>query len=135
MTAGVCALLILSVIPEGSLSERMAITALIALVLAAVVGWFELLTTQRVEEPMGAGQQSGQYWPAVTVGVALLAALAVQTWFQPGSSVASGDLPPPDGTAWLGRLSEPWTWSGSDLGGPSQLLLQLPWAVLGPLNR
>lgn len=130
MTAGVCALLILSFIPEGSLSERMAITALIALVLAAVVGWFELLTTQRVEEPMGAGHQSGQYWPAVTLGVALLAALAVQTWFQPGSSVASGDLPPPDGTAWLGRLSEPWTWSGSDLGGPSQLLLQLPWAVV-----
>ena len=104
MTAGVCALLILSFIPEGSLSERMAITALIALVLAAVVGWFELLTTQRVEEPMSAGQQSGQYWPAVTLGVALLAALAVQTWFQPGSSVASGDLPPPAGTAWLGRL-------------------------------
>src|SRR5437879_12599526 len=97
VTAGVCALLILSVIPEGSLSERMAITALIALVLAAVVGWFELLTTQRIEEPMGAGQQSVQYWPAVTVGVALRAAVAVQTGFLAGTSLASCALPPPGG--------------------------------------
>ncbi len=132
VTAGVCALLILCVIPEGNLSERMAITALVALGFAAVVGWFEILTTRRHVAPTGVGQPSSQYWPAVTLAVALLAALAVQAWFQPGSSIATGDIPPPDGTAWLGRLFEPWTWSGSDLGGPSQLLLQLPWAaVLG----
>src|SRR5713101_3793313 len=132
VTAGVSALLVLSVIPEGNVSERMAITALVALGFAAVVGWFELLTRRRPEAPIGVGQQSRHYWPAITLAVALFAGLAVQTWFQPGSSIASGDLPPPDGTAWLGRLSEPWTWSGSDLGGPSQLTLQLPWAaVLG----
>jgi hypothetical protein len=132
VTAGVSALLILSVIPEGNVSERMAITAFVALGLAVVVGWFQLLTRRRPEAPMGDGGRSRQHWPVVTLAVVLLAALAVQTWFRPGSSIASGDLPPPDGTAWLGRLSEPWTWSGSDLGGPSQLLLQLPWAaVLG----
>jgi hypothetical protein len=132
VTAGVIALLILSVIPEGTLSERLAITALVALGFAALAGWFELLTRRRPEAPIRVGQQGRQYWPEVTFALALLAALAVRTWFEPGSSIASGDLPPPDGTGWLGRLFEPWTWSGSDLGGPSQLTLQLPWAtVLG----
>jgi hypothetical protein len=132
VTAGVSALLILSILPEGTLSERLAITALVALGFAAAVGWFELLTRRKPEAPIRVGRQSRQFWPEVTLGVALLAALAVRTWFLPGSSIASGDLPPPDGTGWLGRLFEPWTWSGSDLGGPSQLTLQLPWAaVLG----
>jgi hypothetical protein len=62
----------------------------------------------------------------------LTSGLAIQTWFRPVTSIATGDITPPEGIAWLGRVFEPWTWTGSNLGEPSQLPLDLPWAaVLG----
>jgi len=64
--------------------------------------------------------------------VAVTAGLAVQTWFKPGAAIAGGDVTAPYGLAWLGKLFEPWTWGGSNLGEPSQWPLYLPWAgVLG----
>lgn len=55
---------------------------------------------------------------------------AVQTWFLPGTAIAGGDLAPPNGTAWLGQLFSPWTWSGSDLGRLGSVEPQLPWGVV-----
>ena len=60
-------------------------------------------------------------WPS-RIGLAivgLIAAIAAQSWFDPGRLLAGGDLSPVVGTAWLGRLFAPWSWSGSDLGGPA----------------
>lgn len=54
---------------------------------------------------------------------------AVQTWFTWGRSLAGGDIAPPEGTAWIWRIFEPWTWQGSDLGGPNASATQLPWAA------
>ena len=60
-------------------------------------------------------------WPS-RIGlatVALAAAVAAQSWFDPGRLLAGGDMSPLVGTAWLGRIFVPWSWSGSDLGGPA----------------
>jgi FkbM family methyltransferase len=132
VAAGVVALLVLAFIPEGDQADQVAFSALVMLAFATSLGWLQILTTVRPQPPASNAVRhpSRQRWGVVAFGVALLAGLAVQTWFQPGSSIASGDIPPPDGTAWVGRLFEPWTWGGSDLGGPSQLSLQLPWATV-----
>ncbi|HEY6789646.1 MAG TPA: hypothetical protein VI365_20290, partial [Trebonia sp.] len=71
-------------------------------------------------------------WPSL-VGLAiveLIAAIAAQSWFDPGRLIAGGDLSPVVGTAWLGRLSAPWSWSGSNLGGPAANQAKVPWAVV-----
>jgi hypothetical protein len=64
------------------------------------------------------------------VVVALVALAASQTWFVAGTSLAGGDLAPPVGTAWIGRLFEPWTWAGNTLGGPNATTNLLPWALV-----
>jgi hypothetical protein len=130
--AGLIALLALGVVGEGKLADRPALIALVAIGFATLLGWLQIFIPRRPHSPREAGvsHRTPGAWLVVTIGVAILASLAVHTWFQAGSSIASGDIPPPDGTAWLGRIFEPWTWSGSDLGGPSQLALQLPWAAV-----
>ena len=62
--------------------------------------------------------------------VGLVTAIAVQSWFKPGRLLAGGDVYPVVGTAWLGRLFEPWSWSGSNLGGPAANETQLPLAAV-----
>ncbi len=127
---GVAALLVLGVVPEGSLSDRLALIALLALGVGTVVGWSELLVARRGDDGASdpSERPSVRTWAFTAGGLALVAALTVQTWFQPGTSIAGGDIPPPDGTAWLGRLFDPWISGGSSLGEPSQLPMSLPWA-------
>ena len=60
--------------------------------------------------------------------VTLVTTAAAQTWFSPGRLLAGGDIAPTVGTAWLGRVFSPWTWSGSNLGGPAANETNLPWA-------
>lgn len=66
------------------------------------------------------------------LAVGMVTTATAQTWFIGGSSVAGGDLSPPDGTAWIGHLFSPWVWTGSNLGGPGTFQMEAPWAaVLG----
>ena len=39
-------------------------------------------------------------------------------------------MSPVVGTAWLGRLFAPWSWPGSNLGGPAAYETNLPWAAV-----
>jgi hypothetical protein len=61
--------------------------------------------------------------------VGLIALVATTSWFAPGTAVAGGDIDPPNGLAWISHIFAPWTWSGTDLGGPNGTAVQLPWAV------
>ena len=132
VACGVVGLLALAFIPEGSLADRLALVALVALGLATAVGYVQLFLLDRTSNPKpDAIENAGsRTWLYVTVGVALVSGVAVQSWFHPGTSIAGGDIQPPDATAWLGRLFEPWAWTGSNLGEASQLPLNLPWAAV-----
>ena len=132
MACGVVGLLSLAFIPEGSLADRLALVALVALGLATVLGYLQLSLLDRASPPSGEVVENtgSRSWLYVTVGVALVSGVAVQSWFHPGTSIAGGDIQPPDAIAWLGRLFEPWAWTGSNLGEPSQLPLNLPWAAV-----
>ena len=123
----VVAILLLGVAGVGPASEIAAIIAVVAIVYAVFAGVRESL-------PLGApwrrgGPDPGSGWRTSTPAVGLTAALAVQTWFSSGV-IAEGDMTPPGGTAWLGRMLDPWTWSGSDLGAPGTLQRYLPWAAI-----
>jgi hypothetical protein len=129
--SGVVLVLALAVVPEGSVAARLALLALVLLGFATATGWLQLVSQGRLRQPVGIVKSRGsRAWLFVTIAVVLMAGLAVQSWFQPGTTIAGGDLAPPDGTAWIGRLFEPWTWGGSTLGEPSQLPLALPWAAI-----
>src|SRR6266566_2844524 len=128
--AGVASLLALGIVPEGEWSDRLAFAAFVALALAVVLGWLQFGIEGRDTTPNSEAKQGSRVWLAVTVGIALLAVLAMQTWFRPGTAIGLGDTVLPSGTAWVGRLFEPWTWSGFNMGEPSQLPLMLPWAAV-----
>ena len=76
--------------------------------------------------------QGAGTWPS-RIGLAivgLVAAIAAQSWFDPGRLIAGGDMSPVVGTAWLGQLFAPWSWSGSNLGGPAANETQVPVAAV-----
>ncbi len=130
--SGVLALLALGFVSEGSLADRLALFALIALSLATVLTAVQVLRERQAHATTAdVGLSSGsREWLIGAGAIALASALAAQSWFRAGTSIGSGDIVLPDGTAWIGRLFEPWTWGGSNLGEASQLPLALPWAVI-----
>jgi arabinofuranan 3-O-arabinosyltransferase len=135
--SGVVALCALGFLGDGLVADRLAQFALAALGLATALGFWRLMRSGRVFDTVGTRVEmriSRAWWLAI-LALVLLAGLAVQTWFEPGKSIATGDNPPPDGTGWLHRLFDPWVWSGASLGEPSQLSMNLPWAgVLGVVH-
>jgi hypothetical protein len=129
---GLVGLLALAFVPEGSQADRLALVVLVALGLATIVGFVQLPLFERgsYPKPNAVGNTGSRAWLYATIGVVLVSGVSVQSWFHPGTSIAGGDIPPPDGIAWLGRLFEPWAWTGSNLGEPSQLQQNLPWAAV-----
>src|SRR6195256_2534708 len=133
----VLAVLGLAFAREGPQRDGLAAVALVAIGLASALGWIELLVVRRPRRrgPNRPVSWNSRQWLLAAIAVVVMAGLAVQTWFRAGTTIATGDIKTPDGIAWLGRLFEPWAWTGSNLGEPSQLALALPWAaVLGTVH-
>jgi hypothetical protein len=127
------ALLGLGFLADGTpASELLAIGALFAIGIAACLGGAELSLAGRIPAPRSVtlSRHSRIEWIVAVGVVAIGAGLAIQSWFRPDALIATGDIPPPIGTAWLSRLFDPWVWGGSSLGEPSQLPLALPWAAV-----
>jgi hypothetical protein len=131
-TLGITALLASGFVPEGALADWFALLALLALTVATASGLVQLQLQGRVREPTlrPPAKRQVKEWVAVIFVVVVATGVALQTWFKVGTSVASGDITPPIGTAWIGRIFEPWVWTGSNLGETSQLAQDLPFAVV-----
>jgi len=107
--------------------------AFLALLAATLIGGIEGWSTRggrcsqlRAAAPSAA--PGAGIWPS-RIGLAivgLVTAIAAQSWFEPGRLLAGGDMSPVVGTAWLGQLFSPWSWSGSNLGGPAANETRLP---------
>src|SRR5439155_1454301 len=84
---------------------RLPYITLIALGLAAILGWLECSVSlrtshssnQRLSEP-----RRSWAWPIAAA--ALISLIAVQSWFRWGTVIAGGDVTPPIGTAWISRI-------------------------------
>ena len=89
------------------------------------------LVTEPVEQITAVDARLAWRWTLVGLGV--FGGLVIQTWFRSGTLIASGDIAPPIGTAWIGRLFATYGWSGNNLGGAQANQGLLPFAVLDSL--
>ncbi len=130
--SGAILLLVLGVLPDGNLASRVAVMAWVILAFATAAGWLQLVSQERQFESVVTPVENNRRgaWILVTIAVVVAAGIATQTWFRPGTTLAGGDDVVPNGTAWIGRLFEPWVWGGSTLGEPSQLPMALPRAAI-----
>ncbi|MGA7088146.1 MAG: hypothetical protein WB116_07730 [Candidatus Dormiibacterota bacterium] len=115
--------------PRGVLAEL----GVFALVIAALLALFE--RGSAAPEPNGKDRrtalpQSQWVWRWTLIGLACFGVVVAQTWFRIGTAIATGDIIPPVGTAWIARLFAPFVWLGNNLGGPGQTQGQLPWAAV-----
>ncbi|MHB1520705.1 MAG: hypothetical protein ACYCWN_05225 [Ferrimicrobium sp.] len=106
------------------------------------VGWFALFVaailtlfrqgsdTVADEADVAHLSDSVRAWRWALLGLGAFGILLAQTWFRSGTAIAGGDIAPPIGTAWIGRIFSIYGWSGSNLGGPVANQGQLPFAVL-----
>jgi hypothetical protein len=146
------ALLLLGGIRDDGLAPILVGAAFLALLAATFIGGVEGWPTRggrqgqpRAAKPRAAKPRApkpaASTRPALTgagtlpsrIGLAvvgLIAGIAAQSWFDPGRLLAGGDLSPVVGTAWLGRLFTPWSWSASDLGGPAANETNVPFAAV-----
>jgi hypothetical protein len=128
---GLVSLCALALIADGPATKWFANLAVAALGVATVIGFVEAALSHRIERAVRRRSSARrERWGVPVIVVALVTTIASQTWFRPGMAIAAGDVPPPNGIAWLSRLFVPWAWSGSDLGSPSALEQQLPWAIV-----
>ena len=129
---GLGGILLIALIGDRGRVDVAANATLAALAVAVAFGWTELVSQARRAQPVARIRTSAprpqSLWPVVLVAIAC--GLAVQLWFHAGAAVAGGDTTPPNGLAWISRMFTDWTWSGSDMGGPSALEEQLPWAAM-----
>jgi glycosyltransferase involved in cell wall biosynthesis/O-antigen/teichoic acid export membrane protein len=131
------ALLLVSGARATALSPVLVAAAFLAFFVATVAGAIEGWPTRgncrgQRQAATRPGPLAADAWPArigLTV-VALAAVIAGQSWFQPGRLLAGGDMSPLVGTTWLRELFVPWSWSGSNLGGPAANETRLPLAAV-----
>ncbi|MEA2647082.1 MAG: arabinofuranan 3-O-arabinosyltransferase [Chloroflexota bacterium] len=130
-----CAALALIAV-AGEMAEKLASLAFVALAGAVALAMIETLAVgeRRDPSPPTPAPADRRRWWLATALVGLGVGLPMQTWFRAGTVLAQGDITIP-GTAWLGRVFDAWVPTGSNLGGPGSLELQLPWAaVLGAVT-
>jgi hypothetical protein len=116
-------------LPRGGAQSVLADIGFAGLVLAALA----LLAQGSRQRPLELTDVHVEWrssWRWTLVGLGVLGLVVTQTWFRVGTVIAGGDISPPVGTAWIGRVFASYGWSGDDLGGPVNNQLRLPWAAV-----
>ena len=115
-------------VPRGGLQSVLADLGFAGLVIGAVAIFVQ---ASKQKSPVEIHEvTSPTSWRWTMVGLGILGLLVTQTWFRPGTVIAGGDISPPVGIAWIGRIFSSYGWSGFNLGGPVNNQLRLPWAVV-----
>jgi arabinofuranan 3-O-arabinosyltransferase len=105
--------------------------ALIALMAAVGIAVWEAVGTSKTDlVTRTRADRASASWTWAFLVVVIVSGVAARSWFHEGTVIGTGDVTPPVGTAWITRIFWTWTWSGSDVGGPSTLVYQLPWAAV-----
>ncbi len=117
------------ILPKGLLQSVLADTGFVGLVIAAALMLLShspqtVINSEHFQDLRAAA------WRWTILGLGLAGVLITQTWFRSGTAIAAGDIPPPIGTAWIGRVFSTFGWSGSTLGAPTNNQGQLPWAAV-----
>ena len=132
---GLAGVVIAEILPAGHLQALLAGFGLAGLFIAAALLLFGRVRQSNpgaVEAPI---RQQVTLWRWTLAGLGFAGALVCQTWFQSGTVVAGGDIAPPIGTAWIGRIFSDFGWSGDNLGGPATNQGRLVWGVVSELTH
>lgn len=114
--------------PAISFKNIVCESALFLLALAALLAYMETRSF-RTESVFHRREfsKNDRYWNFTLVAIAVLGGLSIQAWFKTGTQIAQQDFSPTIGLAFLSRIFQPMTWSGSNLGGINQAQNLLPW--------
>jgi hypothetical protein len=116
-------------IMQGSFQDVLANIGYLGLIISSV----SLLAQKTQSSTVALDQSSAasnQVWRWTIAGLGLAGMVLIQSWFRPGTAIAGGDIAPPVGTAWIGRIFSTFGWDGNTLGGPVSNQKRLPWAAL-----
>jgi hypothetical protein len=116
-------------LPRGGLQSTLADLGFIGLAVGAIA-LFVQGSRQRTVPDADTTVDWRRSWRWTMAILGILGLLVTQTWFRPGTAIAGGDISPPLGTAWIGRIFTSYGWNGFDLGGPVNNQIRLPWAVV-----
>jgi arabinofuranan 3-O-arabinosyltransferase len=118
--------------PQGLFAAFGFFALLVAAILMLVPKWDRHPATA-LEVPKAEPRYPGATWRWTLAGLGLFGLVVAQTWFRSGTVIAGGDIAPPIGTAWIGRIFNTYGWSGANLGGPQANQGQLPFGVVDEL--
>ncbi len=128
---GLLAVVLAELLRPGSLQQVLSGVGWFALFVAAFLTLFRQGSdTVADDADVAHFSDSVRAWRWVLLGLGASGILLAQTWFRSGTAIAGGDIAPPIGTAWIGRIFSIYGWSGSNLGGPVANQGQLPFAML-----
>src|ERR1035437_5725351 len=133
---GLACVVVAELLPESSPQGLFAAIGFFALLVAAIL----MLVPKWDRHPATALEVSqvephypGATWRWTLAGLGVFGLVVAQTWFRSGTVIAGGDIAPPIGTAWIGRIFNTYGWSGNNLGGPQANQGQLPFGVVDEL--
>src|SRR5450759_4282543 len=106
--------------------------SLVAAILMLIAKWDRHQATA-LEVSQVEPHYPGATWRWTLAGLGVFGLVVAQTWFRSGTVIAGGDIAPPIGTAWIGRIFNTYGWSGFNLGGPQANQGQLPFGVVDEL--
>lgn len=113
--------------------------AVVCLFVSSLIGFYQakliILKKFGKESKIRISSSKSWTWLLTLLGLGSFGVMVVQPLFKVGTSIAGGDISPPVGTAWIGRLFLAFSWSGNNLGGINSPEVQLPWAVLTELSH
>jgi hypothetical protein len=130
---GLACVLVAELLPESSPQGLFAAIGLVALLVAAILVFVPTWGRQpavALDASVVELDPRRATWRWTLAGLGLFGLVVAQTWFRSGTVIAGGDIFPPVGTAWIGRIFSTYGWSGNNLGGPQTNQGQLPLGAL-----
>lgn len=130
--AGISCVTLVAVGPERSWAKPAAGACLVAMAAACLFAIVDRAVD--VPAPVGSRSVSSRWW---VVAPFALSSLVVVFWVTPRGGFARGDIGPPAGAPWTGRVFDAWSWNGGSLGSPNTpveaplALLQRALSLLG----
>ena len=104
---GLACVVVAELLPESSPQGLFAAIGFFALLVAAIlmlVPKWDRRSPAALKAPRVKLHYPGATWRWTLAGLGLFGLAVAQTWFRSGTVIAGGDLAPPIGTAWIGRI-------------------------------
>jgi len=134
---GVWAIICAQFAPElSSTQNNFSSFAVICLLIASIFLYFEITNESEVTtRTLGIESKLNNYWYLSHISTTTVAMLLTQSWFRTSGYIAGGDIAPPIGTSWIGKLFQSYTWGGGNSTTFVSNQIDLPWAFFAWITQ